>query len=633
MSVNPQPDGSFRAMLYEGDYRFASASNLPAGMTLKSAKFGSVDVLREPVRISSRDNPEFQLVVESSGATRRSVSGRVRGIEDPQALAAARVSLQSSSYAITETAVVARDGSFEFPALSPGDYLARVLAPGVSLVSSQPTRIVVSDKDVRDIEITVQGQRTLVGTVSVEGGGSIPRVGLRLMVKTATSSSSSTVTLSPQNDGSFRVNVPEREITVDIPQPPPGYLVKSLTYGKTDLTKTPLNIASADSIEDLHIVLAANNGISYVSVSGRVTGFIGSTRNTRVALTSGPSRIETPLNDDGSFRFPQVYQGNYRLSLVGVLYATPPAPAPITVGAKDVTGVVIAFPRSFLVRGRILMNGEVNKLPEQINLEVRNAQGQVVSRTVANGSFSLTLGEGLHNIAVRDLPEGYTLESLAYDSTDLLKTGLNLDAPPDKEILVRLVKASAAGPSPGGGVRVSGKVTGAPDTIPYPRKLLVSGPGPSDLREVALDNKGNFEFQQARAGTYTLRISGIPPSVVPAKTIEVAGKDLKNVTIDVPLQVEIEGRIVVDGGQPLPATSGMIIEARAGDRASLATPQADGAFTLRLTGGETALTVRGIPSGYSLKSIHYGTKNITQKPMKVAGKPSRDALRITLQTQ
>ena len=53
--MSTQPDGTFRAMLPEGDYRVSWAS-LPAGYEIKSITSGSVDLLSNSLKVAA-DTP------------------------------------------------------------------------------------------------------------------------------------------------------------------------------------------------------------------------------------------------------------------------------------------------------------------------------------------------------------------------------------------------------------------------------------------------------------------------------------------------------------------------------------------------------------------------------------------------
>lgn len=626
ININPRPDGTFTVTVTEGEHRLGAPTNLPAGYVLKSATYGTADLMRNPLKVSKSDTAELLLTVTAPARSPVTVSGRVEGLS-PTALSqgSARVTLNATGYVANPVATVKPDGTFEISSVFPGNYTARITpggAPGLT--------VVVSDADIKDLRFVVAGQRTLSGRIVVEGGGPIPRVGLLVMTPTpdGRGSSGTILTLNAQANGTFRLILPEGERQVSIPQLPLGYALKSLSYGDADLRRTPLRLGPADAAEELRITLERTTASTGVAVRGRVTGLASGIRNLRVSLSGNfPLPEEVPVSDDGSFTFLQIPPGVYSARLIGGA-GFPPSLVSITVGATDVAGVLIEIPKQFLVRGHVVVDGAGSNPVPPVSLDARNTAGQIISSALANGSFSMAVMEGEQRITVRTVPSGYVLQAVAYGSADLLKTPLKITAAPDAEIVVRL---SAASPNVAvQGVNVGGKVTGMLDAIPKPVKLLISGPGPSDLREVAVAAAGKFELQRVLPGTYTLRVSGVSASLAPATTVVVAGKDITNVTIAIPFQVAVLGQVEVEGGKVLPKAAGMIVSAQRDSAAVAATVKPDGSFMLRVAEGDQTLSIQGVPEGYLVKSIRYRSRDITGKPLKVSRKDSKPSLRITL---
>jgi hypothetical protein len=138
---------------------------------------------------------------------------------------------------------------------------------------------------------------------------------------------------------------------------------------------------------------------------------------------------------------------------------------------------------------------------------------------------------GDQNVTIGDLPSGYQIVSAVYGSTDLLKDPLHVNNAPTGEIILTLKKLSSS--SPDRLVSISGRVTDATLKIPAPRKLLISGPGPTDLHEVEISSNGRFTLKGVSPGTYTIRVSGVSTSFAAPETIVVSGKNVSNVTISV----------------------------------------------------------------------------------------------------
>src|SRR5262249_30546656 len=150
------------------------------------------------------------------------------------------------------------------------------------------------------------------------------------------------------------------------------YTLKSFTYGTTDLLKDSLRVAISDKAQ-LNIGFDTS-AVTPANVSGRVTGLL-TTKGVRVVLWSpNLGSTEAPVNPDGSFTFSKVLSGSYnaRLSLSGLSAGTA-----VTVGTSDVTGVVIAYPRDFIVTGHIIVEGSA-AAPPPIVVEARSGTGRAI---------------------------------------------------------------------------------------------------------------------------------------------------------------------------------------------------------------------------------------------------------------
>src|SRR5262249_10276099 len=153
-------------------------------------------------------------------------------------------------------------------------------------------------------------------------------------------------------DGSFRIALPEgeRQLSVVAGTIPPGYKLTSLTYGTTDLMKNPIRITSADTAE-LRVILDAT-AMTPVKVSGRVADLL-TAQGVRVVLANSVfGSVEAPISPDGSFAFSKVLPGTYiaRLSLSGLSAGTQ-----ITVTDRDLTDVLITYPRRFIVAAHVIV--------------------------------------------------------------------------------------------------------------------------------------------------------------------------------------------------------------------------------------------------------------------------------------
>jgi len=277
------------------------------------------------------------------------------------------------------------------------------------------------------------GVRVVPGRLSVEGGAQAPSSFTLPLTAGGALPASRTVTIRPQIDGTFRVQLPPGEYRVGAPGGlPPGYTLQSIVYGGVDLLRSPLKISSGDSAE-LLINLAINGPSPAVSVSGRVTGMAPG-QFLRVSLrepTGGElsAALETSIGADGAFTFPKVLPGRY------IVYLRLRAVTQVTVGNKDVTGVTVAVPQDILVSGHVIGEG-AQTAPPAIIVEGNGKAATAQNRNT--GTFILSLEKGENSISVRNIPESYRLKSITYGDVDLQKQPLKLDGPANWDIIVRL---------------------------------------------------------------------------------------------------------------------------------------------------------------------------------------------------
>jgi hypothetical protein len=368
------------------------------------------------------------------------VSGRVNA-DQATSGRVIRVAMSSTTAAEVLSTIVDSDGSFEFSKVLPGSYT--VFAFAATSISTSVT-LTVGTVDVTNLTIRLPAPKEVRGRITVQGNLPVtvplPRLTFSLAPIAGIPASSASLPADLQPDGSFKIALPqgERGITVVAGTIPPGYKLASFTYGMTDLLKNPLRVNATDSAE-LRVILDATS-ITPVNVSGRVTGLL-TTQGVRVVLTNSVfGSVEATVNSDGSFAFSKVIPGNYiaRLSLSGLS-----ASRQIAVGNRDVTDVIIVYPREFVVTGHIIVEGGVTSGSPQIVLEAKSAAGMTRTSNIVNREvIMLNLKDGEYNFSVRSLPSGYQLKSITYGTTDLQKELLKIDGPVTWEIIVRLIPTS-----------------------------------------------------------------------------------------------------------------------------------------------------------------------------------------------
>jgi hypothetical protein len=167
------------------------------------------------------------------------------------------------------------------------------------------------------------------------------------------------------------------------------------------------------------------------------------TQGVRVVLTNPVfGSLESAVSSDGSFAFSRVIPATYtaRLSLSGLS-----AGRAIAVGNRDVTDVIIDYPREFMVSGHIIVEGGPAGAPPQVVLEAKNAAGAARTSNTVNldsGVIMLNVKDGEYNVVPRSVPAGYQLKSIMYGTTDLQKAPLRIDGPVTWELIVRLVPST-----------------------------------------------------------------------------------------------------------------------------------------------------------------------------------------------
>jgi hypothetical protein len=369
------------------------------------------------------------------------VSGRVIADEATKSRII-RISLISSGAGESQTTLVDSDGTFEISQVKPGVYTAIAFA---STSVSQPVALTVGAADIADLQIRLPDAKSIRGRVVVQGdvpaNVPIPRIAFALAPVAGIPNSGANVPASPQPDGSFTIGLPEgeRRIAVVAGTVPPGYKVSSFTYGTADLLKDPLSIAAGDSAE-LRVTFDAG-AVTPVKVSGRVADLL-TTQGVRVVLTHPTfGSVESPVAADRSFAFSKVMPGTYvaRLSLSGLSTARQ-----IAVGDRDITDLVLTYPREFVVASHIIVEGEPDASPSVV-LEARDTKaggGSPSTGLNAGTVVMLRLKDGEYNMALRMVRPGYVLKSMTYGTTDLQKAPLKIDGPVTWEIIVRLAPAA-----------------------------------------------------------------------------------------------------------------------------------------------------------------------------------------------
>jgi hypothetical protein len=668
---------NFRITLPEGAYAVA-ANGLPSGFFIKSIKSGSTDLLSEPLKLSRTSAPAPIAVTlgVSTPTPWVKLSGRVTGLPN-SSTAATRLTLNGP---VTETlqATLDVDGSFEFPKLLPGNYSINITPTSLSL--PQPS-IIVPNYDLAGVLISFPAAKEITGRISVEDDGPLPFTNLiltgtfgvsvdsgqptlaQLLVATSQPRNSMNVNLNIQKDGTFKASLPEGQYRISAtPQFRNAngsmYAVKAFTYGTTDLTRDSVSVTATDSAS-LILTFGPTSTIAWSKVTGRVTGPDSSffAANPLTVALGGSGLVTnwtSTVKPDGSFEFPKLYPGTYT-ARIAQPFAPPSntqtpgsngslnfgvATALINVTGADITGLEIAIPRQKNVTGRVTLEGRGLMprfmIPLAAPASTSSPQVQYMNfNPQPDGSFTVSILEGTRQVGVAtNLPAGYTLKSMMYGTTDVLKNPLKVAMSDTAELRVTLTTPNLAP------VRVSGKLAGVDDSIfsRGPITATVSGTGNTAALTVPVRPDRSFEFPEVFPGNYSVRVTGGGILNSPNVPVTVVNTDITNIEIAVPRQKEVAGRVILDGLAPMPRfqistipsapTVGLVNSSTA----MFINPQTDGTYRLTLLVGEhpTGPAV-GLPVGYTIKSFTYGAADLLTTPLKV-GDTDTDELRITITT-
>jgi hypothetical protein len=249
---------------------------------------------------STSANLDFKLLRLLGGT----VSGHVKttGARDPQL----KATLLGGKLEELLDAAIAADGSFEFGHVPPGTYLVGLFPrpPGFSSAV-----VKVGDRDVPGIELVAPPTHTVSGKIVVQNGP-LPHA----LLAFATPSSYASATLNP--DGTFSAKLHQARHRVDLAGMPVGYSVESVKIGTQDAME---GFAVGDK-EISNIVITVSAPKQLPKIHGKVTGLqAAQLASTKVEVTGEINgSLQAAIQPDGSFEFPAVIPGLYRLRLTGV---------------------------------------------------------------------------------------------------------------------------------------------------------------------------------------------------------------------------------------------------------------------------------------------------------------------------
>ncbi len=552
------------------------------------------------------------------------------------------------------------DGTFSFQHVPPGDY--NLAAHWLRFVWSSK-EIRVRGEDVRDIQLHPQDRVAVQGRVITEGGGPSPQLWFSLSGPDGVARSGSAVFDTMRSNGMvtvtgwadraddviFITNLPLGEYRIALAGLPPGYRVKSFTYGNTNLLESPLRLGG--EIRQLSIVLDTTD-VHQVKVRGRLIrdavlprGIASNHVTLQNSLLLTP--IETLIGPDGSFEFSRIPPGRYAIT-------APLARSVLSVSEKDANDVEIKASRL-----RVLYDEAVRRVAAwrpPVSAENSSAVPQVTlqGRIRAAGSAPLfgvrlllrslsskqeidvafndrvlerSIPAGEYRVWVMGVEQPLEVQSLSTGTTDLLKEPLRISPgsrtePVIVSIGVRQYKT----------VRVTGRVAaGAPglEVVLAGRSRFTAIPDPA----------GAFVFDAVDGDIYSLGLAkrnspsydrGIVVMHVAVGEVNIDGIE---VALPPPRRT-VRGRVEMEGRYPLPAfmlavrpnvDSGppflqpMVFRTSYGKDFGGLIVDNDGRFTLELPEGRHRLRVEGPPESHQLRSVTYGSANLLEDLLDLEG--------------
>jgi hypothetical protein len=407
-------------------------------------------------------------------------------------------------------------------------------------------------------------------------------------------------------------------------------------------TEAAVVTASDSPIENVNFNLSAS--ASGVHVAGHVkfpSNGLAQSPKPIVQLSGNGRPLTSPIAADGTFDIPHVFKGIYR-----ILVSPAPGmqPTAVVVGSDKVPAIELTVPRLVPVTGTVTV--EQGGMPPKFTIGIEGAAYRTNAAATPQGEFRTDLPEGRYRLGA-SLSGGYYLKSIETNKTDL-QTDLLKVSESDPAISIKIELGMSAG------VRVTGhaNVSGPNASSTSLKRLTLVGRAANETAETAIAANGSFELAKVMPGAYVARVTFASGLSAPASPVMIPDRNLRDLTIEVPAEMEVRGRVEVDGYGPPPRFSLTLINGPAqlasdktGDLASLpntalfetvrngtgttevaqmnvnALP--DGTFKMRLPEGAYRVAAatgnaNTIPPSYVLRSMTYGSADLFTEPMKLS---------------
>lgn len=302
---------------------------------------------------------------------------------------------------------------------------------------------------------------------------------------------------SVQKDGTAVLRGNPGDYTIAVENLPDSYEVSAMTAGTLDLRSQLMTVGPGSSSPEILIRLRRKDSESSLrTVTGRVRdGIIGRDWQAQQVTLAGRA---ASLLSDGSFEFTGLTSGTYVLRALEGPPGDRVAEREVAVEDRDVAADIAFTSKPAYVRvpGRLEIEGAAPRLFSNTRV-LASGGGLTPFSVAADGTFTLTLAEGLYRLSIDTAPD-LALKSVASGGT--VQEIVRVE--PEKGPLGPELRVVLA-PRPR--MRVRGRVTGVPAARPIEgAEIALTGGAEGYRGEVRAD--GTFEIEGVLPGSYALKI-------------------------------------------------------------------------------------------------------------------------------
>jgi hypothetical protein len=328
---------------------------------------------------------------------------------------------------------------------------------------------------------------------------------------------------------------------------------------------------------------------------------------------------------DGRYRIENIPPGRYYI-FAGLLEfpsyypnaTTLERATPVVVSAgATLSGIdfTMARPAGLTVSGRLGIPPTMRLTSATVTLTAQTPRGQSATpaefRVGTDGAFEF----------LRVSPGEYRLTSTLLGTSPV---SLSVNEKDRTDVVIPVVDCNA-------GVSVSGRLVGGPASAI--RAVSLTGSMFGCAPTTSVDPDGSFTFKGVPEGAYRFQLTPMPLGWA-AVGLSVGKTDVAETVVRLPVSLVIKGRATVENGSMVPRTTRgtpIAIQARRiGGGDVVASILDDGTFELPLPLGTYRISVAGIPSGYTLKTITQGFRDLSISTLEVNEPVSAEHIQLTL---